>query len=594
LVASNFTGLDNGVNARPEDDTLMYIGPAAAEQILQLSKSQLIDRLHERGEVPIENDEGAVYDDEVEEDVEEHEGQLPGPDMDGNDSEQHLNGSLEDDEESYQGPGDQERGLLTDVPLVLGPNEIEALPMIIQTGIVDTFATKPPEGIHENMQAIRANVLIAQESGRNLLRELLIFIAAWDLADDEVYFKMMMQIMEALLINGLIPCTYGWFQESGPYNNPRMLWSPPKANRWITNRAKDIISPSQAVMIKLLTQIFRAKQPTYQQTSAKGTVTVTTTSTATIRLTPPAPLTQVPGSTKLHNIPRVDIFVVRYIFGQFRLTVIPETCALIYLQGQIHAGKVDPEDFPLNLWDMERVYEGIYQFLEFFAVLTEAEEWKSLLIEWQITHELVALLRELHAGIPRGSIDPAKKKPPPTDANSQNDARQVSSSSSSQPPSKAQDAAPQPIAVERPYEPTGPSTSPPPPAMPLPSDVDPARFSWRNLKKLVVLVLSSLVWKSAAVQDQVRAHGGVEMILSCCSFDSHNPYIREHAIMCLRFLLEGNEANQRLVRELEAREGVPSEVLERGGWETFVDRGGKVGLRRKLDQDAGKGKARAA
>ena len=109
---------------------------------------------------------------------------------------------------------------------------------------------------------------------------------------------------------------------------------------------------------------------------------------------------------------------------------------------------------------------------------------------------------------------------------------------------------------------------------------DPSTFTWRNLKKLVVLVLSSLVWKSPTVQDQVRSHGGVEMVLSCCCYDGNNPYIREHAIMCLRFLLEGNAGNQKLVRELEAREAVPSEVLERGGWETFVDGEGGVGLRR--------------
>jgi palmitoyltransferase len=48
---------------------------------------------------------------------------------------------------------------------------------------------------------------------------------------------------------------------------------------------------------------------------------------------------------------------------------------------------------------------------------------------------------------------------------------------------------------------------------------DPADFEWRNLKKLIVLVLSSLVWKSPTVQNQIREYGGVETILSCTSYD---------------------------------------------------------------------------
>ena len=36
-------------------------------------------------------------------------------------------------------PGDEGRGLLTDVPLILGPTEIEVLPMIIMGGIVDVI-----------------------------------------------------------------------------------------------------------------------------------------------------------------------------------------------------------------------------------------------------------------------------------------------------------------------------------------------------------------------------------------------------------------------------------------------------------------------
>lgn len=99
-------------------------------------------------------------------------------------------------------------------------------------------------------------------------------------------------------------------------------------------------------------------------------------------------------------------------------------------------------------------------------------------------------------------------------------------------------------------------------------------------EKLIVLVLSSLVWKSATVQNQIREHGGVEVILGCTQYDAHNPYIKEHAVMCLKFLLEGNRVNQGLVEGLEAREVVGSrdmrgrDVLEASGLEARVGEGG--------------------
>lgn len=130
--------------------------------------------------------------------------------------------SEEDSEDDDFGvPGDDGRGLLTDVPLILGPNEIEVLPMIILSGIVPPPATSSPgygstseETLAiRNMHTVRCHFLLAQDNGRNLLRELLIFVAAWDLREDELYFKFMVKIMEAILNNGLMPFSYHAFRE---------------------------------------------------------------------------------------------------------------------------------------------------------------------------------------------------------------------------------------------------------------------------------------------------------------------------------------------------------------------------------------------
>lgn len=203
LTASNFVGLSSGRVSSAEDDELITCTPADAAQNLRFAKEQLVDRLFGRQTSSSETENQAGTENNQ---TDEHEEVADISDT-------AAQGSVDDDDELYHGPGDQERGLLTDIPLVLGPNEIEALPMIIQTGVVDAFASKNPEGIHENMQAIRCNILISQESGRYLLRELLIFIAAWDLAEDEVYYKMMVQIMDSILLNGLVPYTYSSYAE---------------------------------------------------------------------------------------------------------------------------------------------------------------------------------------------------------------------------------------------------------------------------------------------------------------------------------------------------------------------------------------------
>ena len=485
-----------------EDEFGALKTPQSAAITLQTAKDQLMARLADTATGVINDDEQDLM-------------TFPnGGDPDG------RSAPLSDDEEGYKSPGepgDQERGLLTDIPLVLGPQEIEALPMIIQIGIC---AARDVIIQGRDMQGMRCNILLAGESGRNLLRELLIFIAAWDLQDDEMYFKLMMQIMEAILENGLMPYAYQTFAE-----------------------VKDIVSPAQSMVIKILTQIFRGKQalpPTPGKAAWTG------------------------GNVHADTSRRVDVYVVKYIFTIFRQCIIPETCALIYLQGEIKKKHAMPEDFPLNLWDMERVYEGVYQFLEFFAVLTESEEWKDLLVNWEIVSELVTLLRELEGSIPHA--DPTTTPLPQTTAEAQQAVRQQPQQQAQQLAQPSLDPATS-VTVERPFDvndvagipmPTdGPMPAPSPLSQTESQDqdaldaADPSDFEWRNLKKLVILVLSSLVWKSRTVQDQIRQYGGVEMVVACCTYDGNNPYIREHAVMCLRFLLEGNEENKELVRRLE-------------------------------------------
>lgn len=381
--------------------------------------------------------------------------------------------------------------------------------------------------------------------------------------------------------------------------------------------------------MKLLTKIFHTRQGFIAPRSLSSIGAATGHGRPLHAAQQPPPPQQAPL--------RLDIQIVHCLFSEFRTSIIPQICALIFLQGQIKRGHAHLEDFPLNLWDMERMYEGVYQYLEFFAILTDHEAWKGMMADWEVVSELVTLLRELEDAIPKGRLTGGHQP-------STHGGRQYNSAQYAHQPMQSVPAAvptmpadtlnnPAPVAVERPYDvaspppipritsssappiATAPLPPPPAPFVPEPLHDEPADFEWRNLKKLCVLVLSSLVWKNKRLQDQVRSFGGITAILSCCAYDEHNPYIREHAIMCLRFLLEGNPENQDVVRGLQQRgtqhaaaasasatssEGphhsaeagtpggsinppvsVPKEVLDHHGYETFMDAKGQVGLRRK-------------
>lgn len=499
------------------------------------------------------------------------------------------------DEDDYAVPGEDGRGLLTDVPLILGPNEIEVLPMIIMSGIVPPVQEPSNDSSHEteqyhslvNMYTIRCHLLLAQENGRNLLRELLIFVAAWDLREEELYFKFMIKILEAILIYGLMPFAYGAFKES-----------------------KDIISPAQAVIMKLLTKIFHARHGFVGQIPW----TPNSPSVQAVPTTTFESVSSVSSSTKEVSLLRYDRQIAHCLFTEFRKNIIPQICALIFLQGQIRLGHAHLEDFPLNLWDMERMYEGVYQYLEFFAILTDHEPWKQTMAGWEIASELVTLLKELELAIPKKRANGDQRR-----SAAEMGLRAHSGSAGALPNTpnpKSSDFQPElkTVSVERPFDSPedeaisdmtpingAGTTDTPATCSPYPEPLhdEPADFEWRNLKKLCVLVLSSLVWKNRRLQDQIRDFGGVATILSCCSEDEHNPYIREHAIMCLRFLLENNTENQRVVKELaegnwsnagrkddaeikeKSKVDVPPEVLDHHGYETFMDAKGQVGLRRK-------------
>ncbi|KAF3985117.1 hypothetical protein FT663_03162 [Candidozyma haemuli var. vulneris] len=93
------------------------------------------------------------------------------------------------------------------------------------------------------------------------------------------------------------------------------------------------------------------------------------------------------------------------------------------------------------------------------------------------------------------------------------------------------------------------------------------------VKSLVIEILGRLCFDDPEVQRIIREEYILEYILSSCIIDDYNPYIKERAIICIKYALAGNAANQKFVAELEAQQVVDESVLNQAGVEAYVENG---------------------
>lgn len=94
-----------------------------------------------------------------------------------------------------------------------------------------------------------------------------------------------------------------------------------------------------------------------------------------------------------------------------------------------------------------------------------------------------------------------------------------------------------------------------------------------HIKSILIEILSYLTYDNFAVQETIRELHGLEIILSNCVIDDNNPYIKERAIICLKYLLHKNPGNQQFVASLEARKEVDSGVLQELNGEVSFNNG---------------------
>ncbi|KAK0739145.1 hypothetical protein B0T21DRAFT_382256 [Apiosordaria backusii] len=385
-----------------------------------------------------------------------------------------------DDDESYgEGPMS---GLLTEVPNILDPKQIEALHMIVKSCILDNAGLALSRA-GENLQKTRCRMFLALECGRSLLREILVFIAVWEKSEQSLIFQLTTQIVEAIHHSALIP--YAWQSLRIP---------------------KDIISPAQTVLLRLVNNMFRARNTD-----------------------PPKP------ESKEHLR---DVKLLHFLFIQFRSRIVPECAALMHLQAQIRNGLCDPSDCPVDSWDMERAKDGLTQFLELLTTVNELQETRQYLIEWEASYELIVLLKGLEAGVEKATmVQPVPARSAQRQQHDTGDDHDHGYDSEDHP------------------------LAPPPPLQ------EPAhKFPWAGVKGLILHILAGLLQPpngrnspgNPEVQDQILRHNGLVSLLNCCVYDDHNRFARERVQICLKWLMDGSNAANKFLRDLVAMNPQPS------------------------------------
>lgn len=102
-----------------------------------------------------------------------------------------------------------------------------------------------------------------------------------------------------------------------------------------------------------------------------------------------------------------------------------------------------------------------------------------------------------------------------------------------------------------------------------------------EIKSFIIELLANLSYKNKNNQDKIRELHGLEIVLSNCIIDDNDPFIKERSIICIRFLLEGNPDNQKIVAQLEAKGVVKDKDLEEAGYEVKVNKEGEIKLTSK-------------
>lgn len=114
--------------------------------------------------------------------------------------------------------------------------------------------------------------------------------------------------------------------------------------------------------------------------------------------------------------------------------------------------------------------------------------------------------------------------------------------------------------------------------------IDETKKEFPQAKSLIIEIIAYLVHESFEMQEKMRELHGLELVLSNCMIDDNDPFIKERAIVCIKFLLANNQKNQQFVADLEAKQAIDDNALRDVGYEVQIQ-DGKVKLKQTEGQN---------
>ncbi|SSD60045.1 uncharacterized protein SCODWIG_01806 [Saccharomycodes ludwigii] len=84
-------------------------------------------------------------------------------------------------------------------------------------------------------------------------------------------------------------------------------------------------------------------------------------------------------------------------------------------------------------------------------------------------------------------------------------------------------------------------------------DLKPSKSTFPHCKSLLVEIFTNLTFENHQIQDLMRIHHGIELVLNNCEIDENEPFIKERSIICIKYLLANNKENQVIIRDLEEK-----------------------------------------
>ncbi|RVD89570.1 uncharacterized protein DFL_000573 [Arthrobotrys flagrans] len=521
---------------------------------------------------------------------------------------------------------------VTMLPTILNAKEMLPLLLIIHGSITDIDGTDPAR------QLMRCKMMLAAEAGIGLMAGLLMFVDAWHEIDDHIYFELILEIMETILHNGLITYLFETLKEYVDCRNYQFegihAITPPQAV--ILRLLHTIYAPAALPTISD-PGVFINYDGKLEESAGKDWVSrppppppevaeegqntsvvedesemdeFTAEFTAALRsdLGPPkvddihtltgeatggnnggpenddaATEVDIDHSEATPEI--VNFLAVKVFKGQLGPAVRDMVTKIGKAMGYSATSSPNNPNNPgknsrkpgtgagervleiteiptedgrsitsvagITIYDVELHYEGLIQLLELLMLFAEQGVGRVYLRETKCVEEIVEVLKCFVEYVPRtGAKEKEREKERERDRMRKNEG-------SGYVEGEVEDEEDEDDGVGMECN-------------------DPVEFRWPLIKRTLVQLISLLVYKSKVTQDEVRKVGGVVAVLGCFGIDEENPYIQQHATLCIRNLMEGNTENQKILRELEAREVVNGEALEAAGLEAYVDKGGKV------------------